>query len=125
MPTAQDFAHHDPAVPVLTESVSITTQDDVPVLTQPVSTPPETEWPVLAEARWRQLADEVREDVLRELGLGVVPGPFAEIDDRAQRIADRVAAEIGAMLHTEIERLLRERVAEAVALAVANARKRA
>lgn len=77
------------------------------------------------DARWSEIADEVRDDVLRGLGLATAVGPLAEIDARAQRIADRVAAEIGVILHAEIERLLRERVAEAVARAVAEAQRRA
>lgn len=127
-------------VPVLTEAIvgfgatAVPTVDPIPASTTAATVrpanPQERAAPLLQptsaidDARWRELADEVRDDVLKGLGLAAATGPFAEIDARAQRIADRIAAEVGVLLHTEIERLLRERIADAVARAVAEARRR-
>lgn len=134
MSSAQEVPKPD--IPVLTEPVATLGEHGIPVLTEPAPTFRSADVPVLTEpvlqstnaiddARWRGIADEVRNDVLRGLGLATAVGPLAEIDPRVQRIADRVAAEIGAILHQEIEELLRERVAEAVSRAVAETRRRA
>jgi hypothetical protein len=131
MPTADVVPLHAPAAPIA-GTVEPVAAHEAPPLAPPETPPPETpppetppgetppseakpvSSPASDDARWAQLAEEVRMQVLQRIDLFTDTGLRDQLAARLQPIVDRASADLVATINQHVGVLLRAYVAEAI-----------